>query len=161
MDAQGGCIAGVKAAVRVGLIAVCLGGMQVNAAGPNEALLDAATLAQMEVQADRAKLADQCYMYTELLHGLTELASRQMASGQDDAAGLTVARMDAIMTKVQNVSNKNAKRLRNAEELMDHTTRRLADMARVASGEQRDAMQRTLKRLNAVHTSILGMVFQQ
>lgn len=161
MDAHDGCINRFRTAVGVGLIVVCLGGVQVRAATPTETMLDAVALAQMEAQADRAKPQDQCYMYIELLHGLTELAGRQMAAGQDDAAGQTVVRMDEVMAKVQHVSSRNAKRLRNAEELMDHTARRLSDMARVASGDERDAMQAALKKMNGVHTAILTMVFQQ
>ncbi len=129
------------------------------ASSPDEAALDAAALSQMEVRADHALARDQCYLYTELLHGLTELAGRQMEAGQDDAAAATMVQVDAVATKMEVATGKDAKRLKNAELLLEHTTRRLSDMLRVASGEQRGVMQTTLKHLYAVHTSVLAMVF--
>lgn len=129
------------------------------ASNPDETVLDAATLSQMEVRADHALVRDQCYLYTELLHGLTELAGRQMEAGQDDAAAATMVQVDAVATKLEVVTGKDAKRLKNAELLLEHTTHRLSDMLRVASSEQRSVMQATLKHLYAVHTSVLSMVF--
>ncbi len=129
------------------------------ASSPDETALDAATLSQMEARADHALVRDQCYLYTELLHGLTELAGRQLEAGQEDAAAATMVQVDAVATKLEVVTGKDAKRLKNAEMLLEHTTHRLSDMLRVASNEQRTVMQSTLKHLNAVHTSVLAMVF--
>lgn len=129
------------------------------ASNPDETALDAAALSQMEVRADHALARDQCYLYTELLHGLTELAGRQMEAGQDDAAAATMVQVDAVATKLEVVTGKDAKRLKNAEMLLEHTTHRLSDMLRVASSEQRSVMQSTLKHLYAVHTNVLAMVF--
>jgi F0F1-type ATP synthase membrane subunit b/b' len=53
----------------------------------------------------------------------------------------------------------NAKQLQKAEQLMDRTTRHLADMVRVASEQQRNTMQRALEHLNAVHSDMLAVVF--
>jgi hypothetical protein len=117
------------------------------ASAPDETALDAAALSQMEIRADHALVREQCYLYTELIHGLTELAGRQMEAGEDQAAALEVA------------TGKDAKRLKNAEMLLEHTTHRLSDMVRVASNEQRSVMQATLKHLYTVHTSVLAMVF--
>ena len=129
------------------------------ASSPDETVLDAATLSQMELRADHALVRDQCYLYTELLHGLTELAGRQMDAGQDEAAAATMVQVDAVATKLEVVTGKDAKRLKNAELLLEHTTHRLSDMLRVASNGQREVMQATLKHLYTVHTSVLAMVF--
>ena len=129
------------------------------ASGADETALDAAALSQMEVRADHALVRDQCYLYTELVHGLTELAGRQMEAGQDEAAAATMAQVDAVASKLEVATGKDAKRLKNAELLLEHTTRRLSDMLRVASNEQRSVMQTTLKHLYTVHTSVLAMVF--
>lgn len=129
------------------------------ASSPNETALDAAALAEMEVRADHALVRDQCYLYTELVHGLTELAGRQMEAGQDEAAEATMLQVDAIASKLEVSTGKDAKRLKNAELLLEHTTHRLSDMLHVASNDQRAAMQSTLKHLYNVHTSLLAMVF--
>jgi hypothetical protein len=124
------------------------------ASSADETALDATALTQMEVRADHA-----CYLYTELVHGWTELAGRQMEAGQDEAAAATMLQVDEVATKLQVATGKDAKRLKNAEVLLEHTTRRLSDMMHVASTDQRVVMQTTLKHLNMVHTSVLAMVF--
>jgi hypothetical protein len=129
------------------------------AAGRDEAVLDPAALAELQQHADHAQLRDQCYLYSQLVHELTELAGRQMAAGEDQQAGSTMLQVDAAAAKLQRVSVADAKRLKNAEELLDHTTHRLADMVRVASDQQRSVMQATLRHLNAVHSSVLALVF--
>ena len=54
---------------------------------------------------------------------------------------------------------RDAKRLKNAEMLMDHTARRLSDMVHVATSASRDAVQTALQKLNALHSELLAQVF--
>src|SRR5262249_12625535 len=81
----------------------------------DEAPLDAAALLQMEQRADAAQPRDQCYMFAEVLHGLTELAGREIAAGNDQDAATTLTHIDSVAAKMQKVSAGNAKRLKNAE----------------------------------------------
>lgn len=127
------------------------------ASSPDEAPLDAAALAQMEQRADAAQPRDQCYLFTQVLHGLTELAGRQIAAGDDATA--TLQQIDVVAQKVEKTSADNPKRLKNAELLLEHITRRLTDMAHVVSGTERTSMQSTLQQLDKVHTAVLAMVF--
>jgi hypothetical protein len=113
----------------------------------------------MEQRAEAAQPRDQCYMFTEVLHGLTELAGRQIAAGDDTDAATTLERINAVAIKVQKTSSANAKRLKNAELLLDRTTRRLTDMAHIVSGSERAVMQTTLQHVDTVHTQLLAMVF--
>lgn len=129
------------------------------ASGPDESPLDAAALAQMEQRAEAAQPRDQCYLYTQVLHGLTELAGRQVAAGDDTEVNATLQRIDAVAAKVQQTSADNPKRLKNAELLLEHITRRLTDMAHVASGAEQTAMKTTLQQLDKVHTAVLATVF--
>lgn len=129
------------------------------AAQPDEGVIDAAALMELQQRAEHAQPRDQCYLYTEVVHDLTELAGRQMAAGEDEQAGSTMLQVDAAAAKLQRAASADAKRLKNAEELLDHTTHRLSDMVRVASDQQRSVMQATLRHLNAVHSSVLALVF--
>ena len=129
------------------------------ASGPNEAPLDAAALIQMEQRADAAQPRDQCYMFTEVLHGLTELAGRQIAAGDEAQASATLERIDAVAAKVRKSSSDNPKRLKNAELLLEHITRRLSDMTHVATGTERNAMQTTMLTLDKLHSQVLALVF--
>jgi hypothetical protein len=127
----------------------------------DESPLDAAALLQMEQRADAASPRDQCYMFAEVLHGLTELAGRQIAAGDDQDASTTLTHIDSVAVKMQKVSAANAKRLKNAEMLLEHITRRLTDMAHVASSDQRSTMQATLQCVDHLHTQVLTALFSK
>jgi hypothetical protein len=129
------------------------------AAGPDETALDAATLSQMEIRADHAVVREQCYLYTEVAHGLTELAGRQIIAGQDLEAAATMKQVELVTGKIDAAARKDPKRLKNIELLLEHTSHRLTDMVRATSDEQREMLQATLRHLNAVHTGVLTMVF--
>jgi hypothetical protein len=127
----------------------------------DEAPLDAATLLQMEQRAETAQPRDQCYMFAEVLHGLTELAGRQMAAGDDEQAAATFTHIDSVAEKMEKASAANAKRLKNAEMILEHITRRLTDMAHIASSDQRNATQAALKNIDHLHTQVLAVLFSK
>lgn len=127
----------------------------------DEAPLDAAALTQMEQRADAAQPRDQCYMFAEVLHGLTELAGRQIAAGDDQDASTTFVHIDSVAAKMQKASASNAKRLKNAEMLLEHITRRLTDMAHIAPSAQRVTMQATLQCVDHLHTQVLAVLFSK
>jgi hypothetical protein len=54
----------------------------------------------------------------------------------------------------------NSKRIKNAEMLMHHTTYRLGEYLRRASGEDRDTLKATLKQLDQVHSELLAEVLK-
>jgi hypothetical protein len=145
----------VVSAMLVGLSS----GKTVWAAGPGGAVADAGLLVQMEMRANNANPREKCYLYAEVLAGLTELEGQQIAAGEVEQAHATMQRMDDVAGKIHAASVGDAKRLKNAEQMLERTTRRVQDMARVVSAEEQTAMQSTLQHMNAVHNELLAMVF--
>ena len=131
------------------------------ASGPVTAAPNAAALLQMEVQADAAKPREQCYLYTQLVTALMDTASQQVAAGEDEDAGKTVGRIAEVTAKLQRTAGRDAKKLKDAEKLLGESRRRLMELSRIASGEQRDVMRSTLLKLDAAHNKILDLVFLQ
>ena len=129
------------------------------ASGVDDMAVDNEALTQMEQRAATASPRDQCFLYAEVVQGLTDLAGRQMAAGEDEQATATMQHVDEIAVKLHQATAKDAKRLKMAEVMMDRTIRHLADMVRVASAAQRANMQRTLQHLNLVHSELLATVF--
>jgi hypothetical protein len=139
---------------------VCLGsGKAVWAAGPNTVMTDASVLTQMEERADNANPREKCYLYAEVLAGLTELEGQEIAAGDMDKAHATILRMNDVAGKIHAASVGDAKRLKNAEQVLERTTRRVQDMARVVGAEEQNALQSTLQHMNNVHNELLAMVF--
>ena len=102
---------------------VGVGGGTALAAGPVDITVDATTLAQMEQRAATADIRDRCYLYTEVIQGLTNLAGREMAAGDEDQAIATMTHADELAAKVHEATVANAKQLQKAEEMMDRQPR--------------------------------------
>jgi hypothetical protein len=124
-----------------------------------ETILDDAALAQLETRAQAAQPREQCFLYVELVHNLTEIAGKQIADGDTLSAGTTLKRIDTLAQKIHMSLARDTRRLKNAELLLHHTTHRLADMLHVAAGEDAPTVQSTLKRLDIVQNEILAAVF--
>ncbi|MES2393375.1 MAG: hypothetical protein V4555_17155 [Acidobacteriota bacterium] len=148
---------GVAVGCCVSMLAVPLA----RASGPDDSALDAATIVQLEQRADHAQPREQCYWYSRLLQALTETAGREMSAGQDAPLATTLAQIDTVMAKIQKISARDAKKLKDAEKMMERTEWRLTDMARVASHDEQAGLKSTLERLNQLHSKVLALVFTQ
>jgi hypothetical protein len=125
----------------------------------DETIPDAQAISQLELRAQQANPRDQCFLYAELVHTMTELAGKQMINGDIDQASATLKKVEHYATLIHmNLAN-DTKRLKNAEMLMHHTTYRLGEYLHKASGEDRPTLQATLKRLDQVHDELLAQVF--
>lgn len=129
------------------------------AASNEEAALDANALMQLETRAETAQPREQCFLYTELVHNLTEIAGRQLAQGDSDLASITLKHIASIAQKIHMSLARDTKKLKSAELMLHHTTRRLSDMVHVASSDDRPVLQSTLQRLDAVQSELLAQVF--
>ena len=56
----------------------------------DESIVDPQTMAALESKADQAQPREQCFLYAELVHQMTELAGRQMSSGDTVQASATL-----------------------------------------------------------------------
>jgi hypothetical protein len=130
------------------------------ASSVDENLPDAQALSQLELRAEQANPRDQCFLYTELVHTMTEIAGKQMLDGDIEQASATLKKVEHYAQLIHlNLAN-DTKRLKNAELLMHHTTYRLGEYLHKSSGEDRDTLQATLKRLDQVHDELLAQVFR-
>lgn len=125
----------------------------------DETIPDAQALSQLELRAAQANPRDQCYLYTQLVHTMTEMAIQQIVNGDDDQANATLKMVNRYAHLIQANLEQNTKRLKNAEMLMHHTTLRLAEALHLASGDDRTTVQATLKQLDLVQDQLLDQVF--
>jgi hypothetical protein len=146
----------LRASLAVALFCCTLTPFKVSAA---ELVLDDATLQRQEVQAASATPREQCFLYAELVHNLTELAGQQIAQGDMQSAGTTLRRIDMLAQKIHMTMARDTKRLKNAELLLHHTTRRLTDMLHITASEDRAVVESTLKHLDQVQSELLTQVF--
>jgi hypothetical protein len=120
---------------------------------------EAQAVSQLELRAQQANPRDQCFLYTELVNSMTDLAGKQMLNGDISQASATLKKVEHYATLIHmNLAN-NTKHLKNAEELLHHTTYRLGEYLHKASNEDRPTLQATLKQLDQVHDELLAQVF--
>jgi hypothetical protein len=123
-------------------------------------LPDAQALAQLELRAQQAGPRDQCFLYTELVHTMTEIAGKQMINGDIDQASATLKKVNRYAQLIHLDMASNSKRLKGAEMLLHHTTYRLGEYLRKASGEDQATLKVTLSQLDKVHEELLAEVLK-
>jgi hypothetical protein len=130
-------------------------------AAPKESIPTPEALAQLQQRAAQAKPTDQCYLYTELVHSLSQQAAAQIAADDTAQATATIGQIDQIASLIQHNLTRNSKRLKDSELLLQDTTYRLGQILHLLSGDDRASVQDTLKQLNHLNDELLSQVWTQ
>jgi hypothetical protein len=125
----------------------------------DERVPDPGTLAALAAKAQNAAARDQCFLYAELVHQMTELAGRQMNAGND--ARETLIAVHEYAQKIHMGMADDTKKLKNAQILMEHTAFRLNEILHSASIEDRPVLESTLKQLDQVQNELMMQVFKK
>ena len=122
---------------------------------------DPQALAALMLKADQAQPKEQCFLYAELVHDMTELAGQQMNAGDGDHASATLRLIQKYAEKIHMGVAEDGKKMKNAEQLMRHTSFRLTGILNAASYDDRQVLQATLKQLEQVQTELMMQVFKK
>ena len=117
-------------------------------------------LAMLEQRASQASPREQPFLYTMLVHTMTEKAGKEISDGDTTAAAATLKQVNRYAHLIQASLAHNTSQLKNAEMLMHHTTYRLGQFLHLVSGSDKDSVQDTLQQLNQVNDALLTQVFQ-
>jgi len=143
----------------IGLVSALWLTIPARAAAIDETIPTADGLAQLELRASQASPREQCFLYTQIVHSMTEKAGKEFSSGDTDAATSTLKQVNHYAHLIQLNLAHDTKRLKDAQELMHHTTYRLAQYLHLVSDDDRQTVQETLKQLNQVNDDLLAQVF--
>ncbi len=127
----------------------------------DEKIPDAQALQALQERASQAGPREQCFLYAELVHEMTELAGRQLLAGDTEHASLTIHAVQEYAAKIHMGVSDDSKKLKNAEILMRHTAFRLKDILSAASLEDRPTLDATLKQLDQVQAEMMLQVFRR
>ena len=133
----------------------------VQALALDDRIPDPQALAALMVKADQAQPKEQCFLYAELVHDMTELAGQQMNAGDGDHASATLRLIQKYAEKIHMGVAEDGKKMKNAEQLMRHTSFRLNGILNAASYDDRQILQATLKQLEQVQTELMMQVFKK
>jgi hypothetical protein len=116
-------------------------------------------LAQLEARAATAKPREQCFLYAQLVHSMTQLAGKQFGEGDFEHAAATLKKISHYAQLIHTNMANDTKKLKDAEMLMQHTTSHLGMYVRQASADDKAVLQATLTQLDHVHEELLTQVF--
>ena len=127
-----------------------------DAVPPDQESIDA-----LEAKAVQAQPREQCFLYAEIVHQMTELSIRQYASGDVGKATGLLKQIQQFAQKIHFAIGDNDKRLKNSEMLLSHTAFRLHEMLHVSSMEDRQLVEETLTQVNQAQNATMMQVFQK
>jgi hypothetical protein len=126
----------------------------------NDKILDVQEIAALESRAAQAAPKEQCFLYAELAHSMTELAGQQLNAGNGNQASASLKAVQQYTAKIHMNVAEDAKKLKNAEILMRHTAFRLKEIMLGASIDDRPTLESTLKQLDQVQSEMMLQVFK-
>ncbi len=123
--------------------------------------VDESTLRALAEKAEHASLRDQCFLYAQLVRGSTELANREIASGDTAASALALHSVETYTKALDTALAGDAKKLKDAEILLRESAFKLRAAMLAASIDDRPAMASALSKVNATETKVMAAVFSR
>ncbi len=143
------------------LLFVGVAALPTGASSVDGRVFDQQSIDALEVRANQAQPREQCFLYAELVHEMTEFTLRQYATGDVDKASAMLRHIQQFTKKIHLSLGEDNKRLKNAEILLRHTAFRLAEMLHTSSFEDRPLVEQTLAQVNQAETEAMLQVFRK
>ena len=131
------------------------------AAGIDSKIVDLQSIQALEARANVAQPREQCFLYAEVVHQMTELSVRQYAAGDVSNATNMLKRIQLLAQKIHLSMAANDKRMKNAEILLRHTAFRLNEMLHGSSFEDRPLVEAALSDVNHAQSEAMMQVFHK
>ena len=129
--------------------------------GLNDRPPDARELADLQAKAAIASPSEQPYLYAELVHSMTEIATEQFQAGNDQQASASIREAQSYAGKIHMNLLRDARKLKNAEILIRHTAFRLKELMTGASLNDRPVLEATITQLNQVQQEMMNQIFRR
>jgi hypothetical protein len=143
------------------LAAVLLPASLAWAHGMDDRILDARELADLQAKAATASPNEQPFLYAQLVHSMTEIATAEYQAGDTRKAPESLKSAQSYAAKIQMGLLHDARKLKNAEILIRHTAFRLHELLTGVSMDDRPTLEDTIRQLNDVQTQMMLQVFHR
>jgi hypothetical protein len=131
------------------------------ASGVDDKIPDQQSIDALAAKAKGAQPREQCFLYAELVHEMTELSVRQYAAGDVDKAVELLKQIQGLTHKIHLAAADDTKRMRNTEILLRHTAYRLTGLLHSTSFEDQSLVAETLADVNQVQSETMMQVFRK
>lgn len=143
------------------LLAVATTALPAFASSPDDKEIDQQTIAALEARIPSAQPREQCFLYAELIHQMTEFSMKQYAAGDVDKATDLLKQIQNLTHKLHLSMSDNDKRLKNAEILLRHSAFRLTEFLHNSSSDDRPVVEATLAQVNRAESETMMEVFRK
>ena len=131
------------------------------ASSPDDKPIDQQSIAALEARITQAQPREQCFLYAELIHQMTEYSLKQYAAGDVEKANDLLRQIQQVTHKMHLSVAEKDKRLKNAEILLRHTAFRLSELLHSTTSDERPVVQETLAQVNQAQTEAMLTVFRK
>jgi hypothetical protein len=131
------------------------------ASGFDDKTIDQNSINALQARILQAEPRDQCFLYAELVHQMTELSLRQYAAGDGEKAAGLLKQIQGLSHKIHLSMSDDNRRLKNAQILLRHTAFRLTEMLHSSSLEDQALVKQTLAQVNQAQDEAMMQVFRK
>jgi hypothetical protein len=131
------------------------------ASGFDDKVFDQQSIDALAARVSLAQPREQCFLYAQLVHEMTEFSLRQYAAGDVDKATSLLKQVQQLSRKIHLSMGNDDKRLKNAQILLRHTAFRLTEMLHNSASEDRPLVAETLAQVNEAQTEAMMQVFRK
>lgn len=131
------------------------------ASGFDDRVFDQQSIDALAVRVSQAQPREQCFLYAQLVHEMTEFSLRQYAAGDVGKATLLLKQVQQLSHKIHLSMANDDRRLKNAQILLRHTSFRLTEMLHNSASEDRPLVAETLEQVNEAQTEAMMQVFRK
>jgi hypothetical protein len=131
------------------------------ASGLDDKTFDQGSINALQAKILQAQPREQCFLYAELVHQMTEVSLRQYSAGDDQKAAALLKQVQEFSHKIHLSMSDGDKRMKNAEILLRHTAFRLTEMLHSSSLEDQPLVAATLAQVNEAQNEAMMQVFRK
>ena len=121
---------------------------------------EAAKIDQLKQKIEHDSEREVCYNSAELVRDLVEQFNNQMNAGELQPAQQTLNDIVTYVEKAGEAAKKSHHKLKQAELTLHKSARRLSDIGQALSVEDRDAIEKVVKKIESADDDILNQVFK-
>jgi hypothetical protein len=143
------------------LVLLTVSVLPVRASGFDDKIIDQDSINALQAKILQAPPRDQCFLYAELVHEMTEFSVHQYATGDGEKAAVLLKQVQELAHKIHLSMSDDNKRLKNAQILLRHTAFRLTEMLHSSSLEDQPLVAATLAQVNQAQDEAMLQVFRK
>jgi len=143
------------------LVLFTVSAVPARASGLDDKIPNQQSINALQAKASQAQPREQCFLYAELVHEMTEFSLREYAAGDEAKATEMLKQIQSLAHKIHLSVSDDDKRLKSAEILLRHTAFRLTEMLHNSSLEDRPLVEQTLAQVNQAQNEALMQVFRK